>query len=171
HPLHGLHLVRGQRRSRLLLRHRHRSDPRRPMTSQRLSPQRCRVAPFRGVWPAFVAAALAITVPARADDWPTPGLDAAHSRLTVERSGAAFGDGRWSFARAGAGALASPVVADGYVVSALFDGTVRALAADTGKVAWQVMLGSQVEGTPAIASGRVFVPTLDGKVLALGLAD
>ncbi len=118
------------------------------------------------------AAGLALATPARADDWPTPGLDAAHTRLTTERSGVRFADGRWSFAQTGgAGALASPVVSDGYVVSALFDGTVRALAADSGALAWQVALGSQVEGTPAIAHGRVFVPTLDGNVVALALAD
>ena len=71
---------------------------------------------------------LAVAGPARADDWPTPGLDAAHSRLAVERSGAAFTDGRWSFAPAGgAGALASPVLSDGYAVSATLDGTVSAL--------------------------------------------
>jgi outer membrane protein assembly factor BamB len=134
--------------------------------------QRLLAIPLRRVWPAFVAAGLAVAAPARADDWPTPGLDAAHTRLTVERSGAAFADGRWSYAPAGgAGALASPVVADGYAVSATVDGTVRALAADTGTIAWQVMLGADVQGTPAIAGGRVFVPTLGGKVMALALAD
>jgi outer membrane protein assembly factor BamB len=48
---------------------------------------------------------------------------------------------------------------------------VCALAADTGKVAWQVTLGGSVQGTPAIAGGRVFVPTQSGKVIALALAD
>ena len=126
---------------------------------------------FRRVWPALVVAVLSAAAPARADDWPTPGLDAAHTRLAAERSGATFTDGRWSFAQPGAGALASPVVSDGYVVSALFDGTVRALAADTGALAWQVALGASVQGTPAIASGRVYVPTLGGKIVALALAD
>ena len=56
-------------------------------------------------------------------------------------------------------------------MSAAIDGTVRALAADTGALAWQVALGADVQGTPAIASGRVFVPTLGGKVVALALAD
>ena len=127
---------------------------------------------LRRVWPAFVVAVLSVAAPARADDWPTPGLDAAHTRLAVERSGAGFADGRWSFAPpAGAGALASPVVSDGYAVSATIDGTVRALAADTGALAWQVALGADVQGTPAIAGGRVFVPTLGGKVVALALAD
>src|SRR5438128_12674137 len=61
---------------------------------------------------------------ARADDWPTPGLDAAHARLSSERSGASFTDGRWTAAPAPGGArvLASPVVADGYVVSVDLEG-------------------------------------------------
>jgi hypothetical protein len=142
------------------------------MTTPRPTARRARLAPLRWVWPAFLAAGLSLAGPARADDWPTPGLDAAHSRLAVERSGAAFADGRWTLVPAtAAGALASPVVADGFAVSAALDGTVRAVAAESGTVAWQVMLGSQVQGTPAIAGGRVFVPTLDGKVVALALAD
>ena len=53
---------------------------------------------------------------ARAEDWATAGLDGAHARLTAERSGASFaprldGGERWR------GVLASPVVADGYVVT------------------------------------------------------
>jgi outer membrane protein assembly factor BamB len=144
----------------------------------RTRPQRARslVVPHRlrqPVWAAaFVGAALAIAAPARAEDWATPGLDAAHTRLAGERSGASFSDGRWSLAPASAaGALASPVVSDGFVLAAEMDGTVRAVAADTGAVAWQVALGSSVQGTPAIAGGRVFVPTLAGKIVALSLAD
>jgi hypothetical protein len=142
------------------------------MTARRHRRSRAFAPLLRGAWPAFVVAALSMAAPARADDWPTPGLDAAHSRLAAERSGAAFADGRWSLAPAGgAGALGSPVVADGYAVYATLDGTVRALAADTGALAWQVALGASVQGTPAIASGRVFVPTLGGKIVALALAD
>ena len=109
---------------------------------------------------------------ARADDWGTPGLDAAHSRLSAERSGAGFTDGRWSYTPpTGARALSSPVVADGFVVSANLDGTVSALYAESGKLAWQVALGSAIQGTPAIAKGRVFVPTIGGALLALRLVD
>ncbi len=69
----------------------------------------------RGALTALVAAAALLAASARADDWPVPGLDAAHARLSRERSGATFTDGRWSFAPPGdAGALASPVVSDGY---------------------------------------------------------
>ena len=126
----------------------------------------------RGAWAGFVASALALAAPARADDWATLGLDATRARLSAERSGTTFTDGKWSFAPSGdAGALASPVVADGFVVSAALDGSLTALAADTGQLVWQVSLRSAVQATPAIANGRVFVPTLGSKIVALGLAD
>ena len=67
--------------------------------------------------------------------------------------------------------LASPVVADGFVVTADLDGTVRALRADDGQLVWRVTLESTVQGTPAIARGRVFVPTVGNKVVALRLPD
>ena len=78
---------------------------------------------------------------ARAEDWPTPGLDAAHARLSSERSGALFTDGRWTASTSrGARVLASPVVADGTVVSVDLEGAVRALRADDGQPVWQVAL-------------------------------
>ena len=123
---------------------------------------------------AALAGALALAAPqaARADDWAIPGLDAARSRLSAERSGAAFTDGRWSFTPSTtAGALASPVVADGYAVSVDLDGTVNVLRADDGHLVWSAAAGAVVAGTPAIAHGRLFVPTIGGKLLAFGLAD
>jgi outer membrane protein assembly factor BamB len=122
----------------------------------------------------IVAAALTFVVApaARADDWPTPGLDLGHSRLSAERSGAGFSDGRWSYRPASqARALASPVVADGFVISAGLDGGVSAVRADSGQLVWQAVVGSPVQGTPAICHGRVFIPTLRNKIVALGLAD
>jgi PQQ-like domain len=108
---------------------------------------------------------------ARADDWPTPGLDAAHGRLSAERSGTRFSDGRWSFTPTGAArALASPVVSDGFVVNVGLDGTVSAVLAETGQGAWRLPLGSAVQATPAIAHGRVFVPTLGNQIVAVALA-
>jgi outer membrane protein assembly factor BamB len=128
--------------------------------------------PGWGVGVALVAAALSLATPARADDWATLGLDAPRARLSAERSGTTFTDGKWSFVPSGdAGALASPVVADGLVVSAELDGSLTALAADTGQLVWQVALRSAVQATPAIANGRVFVPTLGSKIVVLGLAD
>jgi len=113
-----------------------------------------------------------LTAAAHATDWGTPGLDGAHSRLSTESSGAAFGDGRWAYTPPSRGrALASPVTADGYLVSADLDGTVTALQANSGALAWQVSLGSAVQGTPAVANGRVFVPAIGGAIVALGLTD
>ena len=127
---------------------------------------------WRSAGPACVLAALSLAAPARADDWATLGLDASRARLSAERSGAAFTDGKWSYLPAGnAGALASPVVADGFVVSAGLDGSLTALSADTGQPVWQVALQAAVQATPAITNGRVFIPTLGSKIVALGLAD
>jgi outer membrane protein assembly factor BamB len=123
----------------------------------------------------LLIAATAICGPARAaraDDWGTPGLDAAHSRLSTERSGAAFGSARWSTSfKAGGVVLASPVVADGFVVTVDLDGMVTALRAEDGTPAWQVSVGSAVHGSPAAAHGRVFVPTFGNKITTLRLGD
>ena len=124
--------------------------------------------------PAALVGALVLAAPeaARADDWAVPGLDAARSRLSAERSGAAFTDGRWSFTPSTtAGALASPVVAEGYAVSVDLDGTVNVVRADDGHLVWSTAAGAVVAGTPAIAHGRLFVPTIGGKLLAFALAD
>jgi outer membrane protein assembly factor BamB len=107
---------------------------------------------------------------ARAGDWATPGLDLAHTRLSVERSGAMFGDGTWMASVPG-WTIASPVVEDGFIVTASFDGVVTALRADTGEKVWQVALASTVQGTPAVARGRVFVPTVSHLLHALRLSD
>ncbi len=127
---------------------------------------------LRVVGLACLATVLLAAGPARADDWATPGLDAAHGRLSAERSGASFSDGRWAYtAGSGGRILASPVVSDGFALSVDLGGTVSALRAETGQQVWQVALGSAVQGTPAIARGRVFVPTMGNKIVALGLAD
>jgi hypothetical protein len=121
---------------------------------------------------AVTAVSLTAAEPAWALDWGTPGLDAAHARLTSEQSGALFADGRWSMpAHEGVKALASPVVADGFVVAVDLDGVVRAVHADTGALAWQVILKMAVQGTPAVLQGRVYIPTLDSQLVALRLVD
>jgi outer membrane protein assembly factor BamB len=105
-----------------------------------------------------------------ANDWGTPGLDLTHTRLTAERSGSQFGEAAWMTAPAG-WVLASPVVADGFVVTANLEGVVTALRADTGEEVWKVSLGTTVQGTPAVARGRVFVPTVSNVLYALRLID
>src|SRR6185312_10427140 len=107
-----------------------------------------------------------------ADDWASLGLDGARTRLAAERSGASFSDGRWTYAPAGrARVLSSPVVADGFAITADLDGNVTALRPDTGATVWRTSAGSVVQGTPAVARGRVYVPTLGNKLVALSLAD
>ncbi len=126
----------------------------------------------RTVAAALLAGAIALSPAARADDWATLGLDAARSRLTAERSGPKFADGRWTFNPATtARSLSSPVVAEGYAASVALDGTVSVVAADSGKLVWSAAAGAQVQGTPAIARGRLFVPTLGNNLMAFALAD
>jgi outer membrane protein assembly factor BamB len=109
---------------------------------------------------------------ARADDWPTLGLDGARTRLAAERSGAAFADGRWSYApKGGARALSSPVVADGFAATADLAGNVSVLRADTGALVWRRSAGASVQATPAVAHGRLYVPTLGNTMVAFALAD
>ena len=50
-------------------------------------------------------------------------------------------------------------------------GTVYALAAATGRVAWQRQLGSAPFGCATVARDAVFVPTYDGRVVAFATAD
>ncbi len=116
--------------------------------------------------------ALAAGRAAHADDWATLGLDAGRTRLTAERSGGAFADGRWVYAPpGGARVLSSPVAADGFAVTVDLDGNVTALRADSGAVAWRASAGAVVQATPAIARGRLYVPTVGNKLVALALAD
>jgi outer membrane protein assembly factor BamB len=120
----------------------------------------------------LLAVATLFSAPARADDWGTPGLDAMHGRLTAERSGSLFASGRWTASFAGGTrVLASPMVADGFVVTADLDGVVRALRAEDGTLVWQAAAGSSVQGTPAVIKGRVYVPALGNRLMALRLSD
>jgi outer membrane protein assembly factor BamB len=110
---------------------------------------------------------------ARADDWPTLGLDGVRTRLAAERSGTAFSDGHWSFTppKGGERVLSSPVVAEGFAVTVDLNGNLSVLRADTGAPVWQTAIGSSVQATPAVAHGRVYVPTLRNKLVAFALAD
>ena len=119
---------------------------------------------------AVVASVNTAATAARAEDWPSPGLDGRHTRLSGERSGMNFAGIRWSVA-GNAWVLASPVVADGFALTADMNGSVRAIRADDGQLVWQVPLGSTIQGTPAIGHGRVFVPTMANTVVAVRLVD
>jgi outer membrane protein assembly factor BamB len=107
---------------------------------------------------------------ARADDWGMVGLDLARNRRSAERSGTTYTDRTWSMT-VPSWTVASPVVADGFLVTVNLDGMVSAVRADTGELIWRVALQSQVYGTPTIARGRVFVPTVSNFLYALRLVD
>ncbi|HXI55565.1 MAG TPA: PQQ-binding-like beta-propeller repeat protein [Polyangia bacterium] len=109
---------------------------------------------------------------AHADDWISHGADAAHTRFSAERSGAAFAAGSWTFSLPPtAMTVSSPAVADGFVVFGDFNGVVRALRASDGRLVWQRTVGDTIYAAPAVDRGKVFVPSLDRKLYAFRLAD
>lgn len=111
---------------------------------------------------------------AHADDWSSVGLDETHARATSERSGPRFDDGRWRSSPASSGrVLASPAVADGVVIVADLNGSVRALDAVEGRPLWTTRLpgAPAVHGSPAITRGLVLIPAVDQKLYALHLTD
>jgi outer membrane protein assembly factor BamB len=120
---------------------------------------------------ASLATALAANV-ARADDWPSRGLATNNQRASGEQIGGTFAAGRWAYQLPpGVATVASPAVADGYVVFGAFDGVVRTIGEIDGRLRWQVSLGDGVYATPVIDRGRVFVPALDRHLYALSLRD
>ena len=50
-------------------------------------------------------------------------------------------------------------------------GDVLAIAAATGHILWRQSIGSPARSAPTVAEGKLFVPTLSGKLLALSAAD
>ncbi len=61
--------------------------------------------------------------------------------------------------------------ADGQVFAATGFGTVVALSARSGKKIWEVNLGAPARNSPTVASGKVFVSTIDGRFHALSVLD
>jgi outer membrane protein assembly factor BamB len=76
-----------------------------------------------------------------------------------------------TWATATDGVATSPVLGEGRVYTATSAGTVYALDAATGAVAWTAAVGSAVEAPPALADGTLFVPTTGGDLVALDAAD
>ena len=64
-----------------------------------------------------------------------------------------------------------PLIADGHVIVASRDGTIRALDARSGRETWRLELGIGIATTPTIADGTLYVLTLDGTLHALALAE
>jgi polyvinyl alcohol dehydrogenase (cytochrome) len=80
----------------------------------------------------------------------------------------------WSFRSDEGDFTGTPVVADGTLVAAAGGGSVIALDASTGAHRWTTDLNEPINGSAAIADGRVYVPLATPnapKVAALSLAD
>ncbi len=115
-----------------------------------------------------IAVAL-LALPARGDDWAGLGRDGGRTRLASEliASPAALG----SPLATGSETAASPVAADGILVTAGLDGFVRAWREDDYSPLWSVKLGGSILSTPTIDRGRVIVPSSGGVTSVLKLAD
>jgi MYXO-CTERM domain-containing protein len=114
---------------------------------------------------------------ARADDWASLGLDGTRARLSAERSGGTFGPARWEHSlppikdlvyRA---LMASPAVADGYLVYGTTGYLVQALREQDGAEVWQFATKNSVFSSPALWRGRAYVVDTGRQLYALRLAD
>jgi outer membrane protein assembly factor BamB len=64
----------------------------------------------------------------------------------------------------------SPVIVERVAILAAGDGSVRAVALDSGREQWRVSLHTRLRSSPAASAGAVFVGGADGKLYALDLA-
>jgi outer membrane protein assembly factor BamB len=81
------------------------------------------------------------------------------------------GEDRWLFDDPdGAAVRADPLMAADLFVVIHEDGTARGFDPATGAVAWESELGTPVYASPAAAGSTVYVPTTQGKLLALDAA-
>src|SRR4051794_1722399 len=105
----------------------------------------------------LVLAFLCAAGTAHADDWASLGLDAPRSRLSAERSGTVFGPSRWEHSlppQKDLGYLAlmaSPAVADGYLVFGTSYDVVTGLREVDGQRVWEFAVKDAVQASPAIA--------------------
>jgi outer membrane protein assembly factor BamB len=66
--------------------------------------------------------------------------------------------------------MSSPAVADGVAFIGSDDGSLYAVAADTGEELWRFETDGAVRSSPAVAGGRVYFGSYDGKFYALDAA-
>ena len=116
--------------------------------------------------------------PVTSSDWPSYGGDLANSRdggTDAPSSNEVPTLGPvWSFQSTKGDFTGTPAIAGGVLVAGAYNGTVFALDAATGKLRWSRDLGQPIDGSPAIARGRVFVPLAQPshpRVAALSLSD
>ena len=123
------------------------------------------------------ASLLGSTGAAHANDWNSFGLDLARTRAASERSGPSFAPTGWTHTLPEAREafyrqiIASPAVADGFVVVGTGMNLVRALRETDGKPLWTADTEAPVFASPVIHNGRVFVINSGGTVFALRLSD
>jgi outer membrane protein assembly factor BamB len=65
----------------------------------------------------------------------------------------------------------SAAVTEQFVLTGSRDRRLHALDRKTGKEAWSFATQGKVDGSPVVASKRVYVPSLDGNLYVLALAD
>lgn len=110
----------------------------------------------------LLTAALLLAPAAASADWPIYGKDLANSRNGgaegPSRAAAASLSKAWSFESTDGDFTGTPVVASGTVVAGSGGGSVFALDAATGRLKWSRDLNQPINGTAAIANGRVYVP-------------
>jgi outer membrane protein assembly factor BamB len=113
-------------------------------------------------------AALLLALPARGDDWAGLGLDDARTRAATETLVSPV---FLASLATGSESAASPVAADGILVTAGLDGTVHAYRESDRAILWDASVGGTILGTPLIDHGRVYVPSTYGAMTVLRLAD
>jgi len=125
------------------------------------------VKPARPRRTAFLLVAL-LALPAAAaaaresPDWPMFRADAQHTGACGSEVPAVLGEPLK--VRLGTARLTSPVASGELVITASADGTLFAVWADNGALAWSRPLGSNASAEPAIDGDTVYALTEDGKV-------
>src|SRR5919198_2719528 len=129
---------------------------------------------------AVLVAAMLVAAPsaALAGDWPMYGKDLSNSRDGgtdgPSQTAAASLAQAWSFKSTDGDFTGTPVVASSTVVAGSGGGTVFALDAATGALKWSHDFNQPINGSAAIAGGRVYVPLAtpsSPQLAALNLAD
>jgi len=105
------------------------------------------------------------------DDWEQYHGDAAHSGIAADKLSPDL-ELAWIYRTPGTILTGSPVIADGVAYVGTRDENdlkvngVHAVDLETGKRLWWARTDASVHGTPAVADGLVFVPTIHGSLFA-----
>lgn len=101
-------------------------------------------------------------VPTALAAWPGFHNDVRHSGFQSGSTYEKFQDSWWSLKiDPGTQVDASPIVADGFVVVAGWDGVIRVLDAESGSVKWTATQ-AKIVGTPVVSGGTLFVVDTTG---------